>query len=248
MRKKEPKFALSLPIGHWHPLLPASLASLASQAAHLEIALMDASGDDRVCEALAASGLDFHYFHAGPDGGQAAAIARGWKETNADILGWLNVDDQLAEGALRRVANIFDSDETIGVVFGDSEFVDGTGKVTGKHDQVSEISDLIYRSNTISQPSCFIRREHLDAIGGINPSLIYTMDWDLWMRLYAHGARFHYVPEILSRVYMGNGTKTSELSVTRLLEIAVLVGRRAGAWSAVKSVVSTAVQPWRNNS
>ncbi len=241
-----PRFAIAMPVGAWHPLLPAALDSLARQDIPLEIAFLDASDDPRVAEALDASGLAFTYRRTGPDAGQAAAIAEGWANTRAPLLGWLNADDLLVPGALALVAQTFDENPDTDVVHGGSDFIDETGQVIGIHDHVDEAGPLLYRSNLISQPSCFVRRTSVDAVGGIDASLVYTMDWELWVRLYAAGVRFMRIDRTLSHVYMGTGTKTADVTPRRLSEIARLVNRHAGPWNAVKSTLSVALHPIRS--
>jgi GT2 family glycosyltransferase len=240
------RFAIAMPVGAWHPLLPAALDSLACQDTGIEIAFLDASGDPRVAAAADASGLDFTYRRTGPDKGQAAAIAEGWARTRAPILGWLNADDLLVPGALAAVSQAFDADSDAGVVHGGSDFIDEAGHVIGVHDHVAEAGPLLYRSNLISQPSCFARRSSVEAAGGIDETLVYTMDWELWVRLYAKGVRFARIDRTLSHVYMGSGTKTAEVTPRRLTEIARLVNRHAGPWSALKSTLSVALHPIRS--
>ena len=240
------RFAIAMPVGGWHPLLPAALDSLARQEMALDIAFLDASGDQRVAAAANASGLDFAYRRAGPDAGQAAAIAEGWAHTRAPMLGWLNADDLLVPGALSAVVQAFDADPNAGVVHGGSDFIDETGQIIGFHDHAGEAGPLLYRSNLISQPSCFMRRDCVDAVGGVDATLVYTMDWDLWVRLYANGVKFRRIDRTLSHVYMGPGTKTADINPRRLSEIARLVNRHAGPWNAFKSTLSFALHPLRS--
>lgn len=241
-----PRFAIAMPVGAWHPLLPAALDSLAGQGLPIEIAFLDASGDPRVSAAADSSGLTFTYRRTGPDAGQAAAIAEGWAHTRAPVLGWLNADDLLVPGALAAVATAFEKDPDAGVVHGGSDIIDAAGRVTGEHDHAGAAGPLLYRSNLISQPSCFALRSCVEAVGGINPALVYTMDWDLWVRLYAAGVTFKRLDQTLSHVYMGRGTKTADITPRRLIEIARLVNRHAGPWSAVKSTMSFALHPIRS--
>jgi len=233
-----PSFAAAVPIGEWHPFLPRALASLAVQTVPLEIAFLDASGDPRVAEAADASGLDFAYRRHGPDEGQSAAIAEGWRETGGAVVFWLNADDQLLPGALDAVAEAFEAEPDLDVVYGGSEFINDEGVHLGVHDQVADMSALILRSNIISQPSCFVRRRAAEAVGGLNLDLHFAMDWDLWVRLYRSGAKFRRLDRTLSAVFMGEGTKTGQVAPNRLSEVFALVHRNAGAWAALKSTVA----------
>ncbi|WP_300540837.1 glycosyltransferase [Maricaulis sp.] len=231
-------FAAAIPVGSWHAFIPAAFASLAAQGVNLEVALVDASGDPRVAEAADRSNLSFAYRRHGPDKGQADAIDEGWRHTRGDIVFWLNGDDRLASGALKTIGEIFDANPDVDVIYGRSGFIDANGRHIGMHDQVEAVSDLLYRSNIISQPSCFVRRKALEAANGIDTSLHYVMDWELWIRLYACGARFFHTEQRLSDVYVGDDTKTGEVSLQRLREVYTVVRRYAGHWPAIKSTVS----------
>lgn len=236
------RFTCAVPIGSWHPLLPGTLASLARQEADLAVAALDASGDPRVARALDASGIEFTYRREGPDDGQAAAIAEGWRAAPGEILFWLNADDRLEPRALTQVAAAFEQHHDADVVYGGSGFINAEGRPTGRHTQVADVSDLLLRSNTISQPSCFARRAAVERVGGLDERLHYVMDWDLWVRLYRNGARFLRIEPVLSQVYMGRGTKTARLNPRRLSEIALMVRRNAGTWSSIKSTVAVSLE------
>ncbi|MCP2669695.1 glycosyltransferase [Maricaulaceae bacterium EIL42A08] len=235
-------FAVAVPVGAWHPDLPKALASLSSQSVPLEVALLDASNDPRVIAAADACDLTFAYRRHGRDAGQAAAIAEGWSKTRSDIVGWLNADDRLTPGALAHVSSAFNKEPVTDIVYGGSDFVDAEGVRRGSHEQIADASALLLRSNIISQPSCFVRRAAVDAVGGLDEGLDYVMDWDLWLRLYNYGARFHRLADTLSEVYMGPGTKTAELNPKRLAEVFALVSRHAGLWGAFKSTLALSTE------
>jgi hypothetical protein len=235
-------FAFSMPIGAWHPFLPAALRSLAVQGPPVQLAVLDASGDSRVSDALDRSGIEFAYRRVGKDAGQAAAIAEGWRETNGEILAWLNADDILTPGALSQAAEALERNSSIDAVFGDSVIIDLNGDVFGRHGQVGDVGQSIAIVNSISQPSCFFRREAVDRVGGLNASLGYTMDWELWIRLQRGGACFERMPGVQSAVFWGNGTKTSELSRKRIVELFGLSWRYAGPVSAARMLLGVYTQ------
>ncbi|OLF71740.1 hypothetical protein AWH62_11410 [Maricaulis sp. W15] len=227
-------------MGAWHDFIPHAFNSLAAQDVDLELALLDASGDPRVAEAANSCGLDFAYRRHGPDEGQAAAIDEGWRRTEGSVVFWLNGDDRLTPNALANARALLDSNPDVDVVYGHSDFIDAHGHHIGRHDQISDISDILYRSNIISQPSCFVRRSALDAVHGINSKLHYVMDWDLWVRLYSNGSKFLHTNQTYSEVYIGRDTKTGAVSPKRLAEVFNLVRRHSGYWSALKSTASLA--------
>jgi hypothetical protein len=240
-RRGEPEtamtFCISIPVGEWSPSLPACFRSLALQEVPLRIALCDASGDARVAAAADASGLDFAWRRHGPDKGQSDAIIEGWRETEGEILGWLNADDALFPGAMARAAAAFAADPELDVWFAHSTILDTGGATIGTHPAVAPASDLLLRSCTISQPSCFFRRRAVEAIGGLDVSLHYTMDWDLWCRLYRNGAKFEFSDSFASAVLFELGTKTSTMPMMRIAELFRLVSLNAGRYAAAKTVI-----------
>ena len=68
----------------------------------------------------------------------------------------------------------------------------------------------------ICQPAAFMRRSAYEAVGGIDPDLQYTFDYDLWLRL-ARRHSFAYVPKTLaqSRMHRANKTIGSRRAVLR---------------------------------
>lgn len=229
------EFALSIPVGSWHPALPAMVRSVLQQSARPELAVFDASGDPQVARALEPLRHLSVHWHEGPDDGQAAAIQSGWDATTAPICGWLNADDVLYPDALQRASRHFS--ESTDVVTGQSIFMDSLNSFTGLHPGIRVMGSSIRRGNIISQPSTFVRRECVDAVGGLDGSRHYTMDWDLWVRLFDAGARFRQTDEILSAVTMENGTKTSEFTTRRRAEILSILSRHWGPLTRAKSLV-----------
>lgn len=226
-KTETPKFAVVVPVGREDERLATALRSLALQNADLEIALLDASGSVRNREtADAFDDILTLRLHA-PDAGQAAAIREGWQRIGGNILCWLNIDDALLPGAMETVADVFANHPEFDVVYGNSVVHNDYSRVTGFHMAVEEISDSLYRTNLISQPSCFVRRRAVEDVGGIDPTLHYVMDWDLWVRLYAAGKRFRFIDEPLSAILWATGTKTASVAPRRLYEIIRLVGRHA---------------------
>jgi len=216
-------FSISVPVGAYHDLMPACLASLASQKAPAQIALLDASGDPRVAALADKYDSLFAYRRHGPDAGQSAAIIEGWEKTGGDILGWLNADDFLFPGALEKARTVFETDRNADVVAGHSAICDEKGRMTGYHWAVAPPGENLRSGCVISQPSCFFRRDAYEKAGGLDADLHYTMDWDLWLRLLESGAQYRFINEILSVVYWGVGTKTLGLNAARRRELFRLI-------------------------
>jgi cellulose synthase/poly-beta-1,6-N-acetylglucosamine synthase-like glycosyltransferase len=237
-------FSISMPIGGWSPGLPAVLRSLKAQDAQTQIAFCDVSKDERVIAACDESGIEFAHRRHGPDGGQSDAIIEGWNNTGGDILAWLNVDDVLTPWALKEAEEAFAADPDLDVFFGESTILDADGSTTGVHPAVQPPGDILLRSCTISQPSCFFKRSAVERAGGLQAERHFTMDWDLWVRLYRQGSKFKHTPSFFSAVLFEKGTKTSSLPMQRYRELFSIVESGAGRYAAWKSMIGFTMHHW----
>jgi glycosyltransferase involved in cell wall biosynthesis len=181
---------------------------------------MDGGSTDNFNEVLGKYADITTYSRSAPDGGQASAIREGFERVSGDIVAWLNADDYYFPGVLERVAACFDADPNLDVVYGDAIHIREDGSFLSYFPPVQEFNarDLT-RTCFICQPACFVRRSVYERIGGVDASLVYTMDWDLWCRLARAGATFRYLHEPLAAVRYYPGTKTLSGDKKRYLEI-----------------------------
>ncbi|MBB5520084.1 glycosyltransferase [Amphiplicatus metriothermophilus] len=235
-------FSIAVPVGGYHPFLPRNLASLSAQHAALQVSLLDASGDPRVRDVADRYGALLAYRRHGPDAGQSAAIIEGWANTPGEILGWLNADDILMPGALARAEAAFRRDPSLDMVYGHSVILDDAGRMIGYHWAVEPQEERILETNVISQPSCFFRREAYERAGGLDRDLHYTMDWDLWVRLFKSGAKIGFINAPLSMVLWGRETKTASFNTRRRAELARLIDAHASGGRRRRTFRGFAVQ------
>lgn len=236
-----PSFVISVPIGAYHPLLRDCLASLAIQDPKPAVAILDASGDERVAKVIAEFPSLAAYYRNGPDEGQSDAIVEGWNHVDGDILGWLNADDALYPGALQEASLHFSENPDTDLFYGHSVIIDDDETVRGYHWAVEPPSESILAGDIISQPSCFFRRSKVDDIGGLDRDLHYTMDWDLWVRLWRANAKFAYTENVLSRVLWSSDAKTGGFNHRRRAELERIIGANNSSVRRLKSRVGFAL-------
>jgi glycosyltransferase involved in cell wall biosynthesis len=213
-------FALAIPNKNQSRFIGTALESLQHQKAEYQLAVMDAGSTDGFNQALIPFREKVTYLRSFPDIGQAAAIEEGLANIDGDIVGWLNADDYYLPEALDKIVAFFDANPEIDVVYGDAIHVTLEGLFLAYFPSIQEFdAKTLTRTCFICQPACFVRRETYERVGGLNPVLQYTMDWDLWCRLSNSGAQFYYLQEVLAAVRYYPGTKTLSGAIDRYKEI-----------------------------
>jgi glycosyltransferase involved in cell wall biosynthesis len=240
------KFSISTPVYKQAHFIATAMQSLRVQKARFDLAVLDATPDDSVQQAISPYRDLIKYAYHRPDGGQAAAIAEGWTHTEGDIVAWLNADDYYFPNTLALVEDAFRRTPETDVVYGHAVFVTESGDFQMYFPAIDPDPAMVRRSCTICQPSCFVRRSALERIGGLDTGLHYTMDWDLWMRLYDAGCRFVFLDQVLSAVRIYSGIKTLSGSKRRYHEIDRLLRRHKGFFARWRGLLSFRVYDYLN--
>jgi len=131
-----------------------------------------------------------------PDTGQSNAINKGFAKATGSIFAWLNSDDLLAPSAVRIAVDRLQREPAAGLVFGDRVQLDAKGNVTGFVRCPEFYPAMLRRNITIPQETAFFRRELFDRVGGLDESLHFAMDFDLWCKM-AAVAPVRHVPAFL---------------------------------------------------
>jgi glycosyltransferase involved in cell wall biosynthesis len=133
--------------------------------------------------------------------GQSAAINLGLSRATAPVLAWLGADDLYDSGALAFAAQQL-ATPSPGWLVGQCNIIDPAGQtirqqITGyknRHLRAAATDPhrahrtLLAGTNFIAQPAVFFNRAALNALPSptapLDESLHYTMDYDLWLRLW----------------------------------------------------------------
>jgi glycosyltransferase involved in cell wall biosynthesis len=171
----------------------------------------------------------FHWMSE-PDGGQGDAINKGVRLTHGELLAWLNADDIYLPGALSRAVQALQDHSEAALIYGHAALIDREGAVVEACAYVEPFSlnRLIHYGDFIMQPAAFFRRGPFLEVGGLNPSLHYSLDYDLWIKL-ALRYPVHYLPQELARARIYPETKTASGGLDRLDELERMIqpyGRR----------------------
>jgi glycosyltransferase involved in cell wall biosynthesis len=165
-----------------------------------------------------------------PDAGQSDAIRKGLSRSRGQILTWLNSDDTLEKNAVSTAVNYLEHNPEIALVYGNANFIDAQGQFIAACAHIERFRShrLLHYSDFIVQPAAFFRREEYDAVGGLDPSLHYAMDYDLWLKLAAAPFEFAYIPQLLAN-YRWLGENKSAVGGWERIKEVERVARRYGA-------------------
>ena len=240
-----PLFSCVIPVKGERPFFGEAIDSLKAQGLgdDLEIIVQDADVE--------------------PDAGQSDALNKGFAKTSGEWLFWLNADDVLLPGALKKVRDYIsrvervetcrggDGDSRVDWIAGDTVYIDEAGKVKdvrcdakwrpwfGKHLSV-----------WTGGPSAFFRRELWEKRGGFDAGLKYAMDIDLWTRWaqsdekfvglgdYVWGFRMHGGSKT-----MGGGNESAQIAERRAIDAKYGVSSD-GFWRNVTRIASVLDGSW----
>ncbi len=184
MSHRRPTVSLVTPSFNQRPYLEQAIRSVLEQdEPPIEYFVHDGGSSDGSSEIIERFADRLTGWYSRPDGGQSSAINEGWRKASGDLVGWLNSDDFLLPGALRTVADVFESRPETDLVYGQVQLVDGAGSGIGLIGEPFSRRTLILSRCVIPQPAAFLRRRLLADIGLLDEDLHYTMDLDLWLRV-----------------------------------------------------------------
>ena len=198
---------------------------LGQQYERLEYVVLDGGSRDTTLDVLRGYG-DRLTWTSGPDGGQSAAINTGFRGAHGEIVAWLNADDTYLPGAIGAAVEHFMNHPECAMVYGEGNRIDEDGELIGRFaaTEPPNLWKLAYLSDYILQQSVFMRRDAVEAVGFLDETLHWAMDWDLFLKI---GKRFRidYLPIYLGNIREHRSAKTASGGRRRLAELARVMRR-----------------------
>jgi glycosyltransferase involved in cell wall biosynthesis len=174
----------------------------------LEYIFMDGGSGDKTLERVEQFRDRFAHFESNPDGGQSAAIAKGFAHATGEIMAYLNSDDVLLPGTLNFVAEYFRQHPAVDFVYGHRCIINENNKVIGHWILPPHSSFMMRRWDLIPQESCFWRRSLFEKKGNVDSTFRFAMDYDLFVR-YMNTAKFKRVNRFLAAFRVHQDAKSS---------------------------------------
>jgi glycosyltransferase involved in cell wall biosynthesis len=183
----------SLNQGHF---LEQAIRSVLDQGyPHLDYIIIDGGSTDDSTEIIARFAGQLSHWTSEQDNGQSQALNKGFRVARGEVMAWLNADDYLEPGVLFRVGEFFAANRDKAIVMGDCNLVDVDGGIFGRvvnHERSFDELRRYWVPYAIpTQPAVFFRKTLIEGLGGLDETLDYAMDYDLWLRFAQHHRFFH---------------------------------------------------------
>ena len=194
-----PRFSIITVCWNAKATLPRAIASVCAQTNRdFEYLLVDGGSTDGTVELIKQSSDVVTRFVSERDRGISDAFNKGVAMATGEFVALLNADDWYEPGALESVAREADR-HPADVYCGLLRYWDG--KTPGALFEVRP--ELLTESMSVNHIATFARRELFTKHGDFKLDYRAAMDYELLLRFYLRGARFHRVGEVLANMSLG---------------------------------------------
>lgn len=220
MGKGVPRVSIVTPSCNQAAFLEETLRSVLGQDyPNLEYIVVDGGSTDASVEIVRRYADRLAWWVSEPDGGQAAALNKGFARATGEILGWLNSDDTLLPGAVAAVVEALELDPGALLAYGDNVLVDESSRPVGllPAREFDLATMLRTAQNHVVQPGSLFRRRALELAGPLDEAGYYYFDFEFVLRLGLHGTAVR-VPRELATYRLHPGSKSMSEPVRKAID------------------------------
>lgn len=223
-----PLITIAVPSFNQGRFLVDALESIFHQSLPVEVFVADGGSTDNTLAIIEKWQDRLAWWRSGPDDGQAAAINEAISHGTAPFVCWLNSDDTYLENGLKILLSFLQSHPEVSVAYGRTWNTDEHGKPTKPYWTGKFSEWRLAQRCLISQPATLIRREAWEAVGGLDESLKFSMDYDLWWKILRRCGPPIFIPEFVATNRVHAQTKTSSQRYRHYAESVAVVKKYAG--------------------
>jgi len=178
-----PKISIVTPVKDGREWIRQTIESVLGQDyPDLEYIIIDGGSTDGTLEIIDAYRDRISRLLCEPDGGMYDAVAKGFEIATGDVLGYLNCDDLYEPGGLMRAGEYFRDHPRAKIIYHE-DTVDREGWRFANVRQPRVDVYKMLSGHTLFQDGVFFRRSAYKMVGGINRTMKFAGDWDLWVRM-----------------------------------------------------------------
>ena len=190
---------------------------------NVEYIIVDGKSTDKTLDIVKKYEDKISHIISEPDNGISDAFNKGIKAATGEIVGIINSDDQLCEGAISYLASNYSPD--VDVYRGNIILKNVTGN-SYKEVPSMEFS-LTPILTKVSHPGTFIKRDAYLKYGMYDEKCRYVMDLDLLIRYYRAGLKFLYLDYTMANFEFGGAT-FGQMTKARYKEYAYVIKKNGG--------------------
>jgi glycosyltransferase involved in cell wall biosynthesis len=205
----------------------------------IEYIIIDGGSTDGSVDIIRKYQDNLSFWISEKDAGQSDAINKGLCRATGSIVNWLNSDDFLAAGALKKIADAFNDE---GALLG---AVAGMGHKLGANKSIiySPLPEQIDRETLLMtvygwnfmQPACFFRKSAWEKCGPIRTDLHYCMDNAFWLSMSKY-YKFKVLKEDIAFANVHPAAKTVAQRKRLFAEIAIVLASEPEGFSMARRV------------
>lgn len=185
MNENFPKITIITPSYNQGQYIEQTILSVIEQNyPNLEYIIIDGGSTDNTIEIIKKYQKHIAYWVSEKDRGQSHAINKGISVATGDIFNWINSDDYLEKDSLQKIAEIFVQNPQMNLLCGHSNifYQNNSSKSFLSRTNIYKTIEETLIHEEINQPGMFYKMSCIKELGGINESLHYVMDLELWFR------------------------------------------------------------------
>jgi glycosyltransferase involved in cell wall biosynthesis len=203
-----PKITVITPSFNQGEYLEATINSvLDQQYPDVEYMIIDGGSTDDSAAIIQQYSNHLAYWVSEKDKGQAHAINKGLLRASGEIITWINSDDQLLPGSLKRVAHIFNENPDVDLIHGKTILFGMTHTEIVRGMESSGKPYCYLAGMCFPQPSSFFTRRIVEKVGVLDEAFHYGMDYDFFLRIFLQGS-FQETDEVFSKYLLHDNSKT----------------------------------------
>lgn len=199
--------------------LRRAIESVLNQNYHnIEYIIIDGGSRDSSISIIKEYESRITYWCSESDNGIADAFNKGIKKATGELVGILNCDDWYEADTIAKAVEACQLHKA-DVLHGKMQYWINEEKeyvFTANH-------DLLLKEMVMNHPTVFVRREIYEKYGSFEEKWHYAMDYELLLRLYVSGVKFHYIPEITANMQLGGA---SDLNWTKAFWESFLIKKK----------------------